>query len=356
MTEQQTDTATPEAPQAPEAAETTDAQAAPEAPEAAEALVAARVPEAAAAAEAPGAVEVPEAAEAPAAAEVPEAAAATETAAVPDAPQPTDLPTAPLTDLPTAPPTPPRRTLRAVLRWTAAVVVFAGLGTGTALGITAMERTDVPGLATENDGRWAYPKLSPPALPAGAPRPFTEGNDGEVHHADLRKLLLPAPAGAKQDPKLNGGWAETEQYLAMYPKESATKLRQAIAESALRHVASRGWTAPDGTVARIHLLRFNSVAFAEEYKDDALQVGSPEEILPVGVEEGHKADADTGEISVPFLSVYAYDETEPFGAEQTRWAYVQAGDTLGVITLSRKGGVPVVPFQQTVALQTQLLG
>lgn len=88
---------------------------------------------------------------------------------------------------------PPRRVLRAVARWTAAALAFGVLGTGTAFGIASMERTDVPGLATEGDGRWDYPELTLPALPAGSPRPFSPGNPAEIHHADLRELLLPAP-------------------------------------------------------------------------------------------------------------------------------------------------------------------
>lgn len=74
---------------------------------------------------------------------------------------------------PPAPPVrkPSRRVLWAVARWTAAVLVCGGLGTGTAFGIASMERHEVPGLATESDGRWEYPKLSLPALPADAPRP-----------------------------------------------------------------------------------------------------------------------------------------------------------------------------------------
>nr|WP_326592665.1 hypothetical protein [Streptomyces brevispora] len=71
-------------------------------------------------------------------------------------------------------------------------LVLGGLRAGTAHTITSTERTDVPGLATEGDGRWDFPRLSLPALPPGAPRPFSDGNTAEVHHADLRRLLLPA--------------------------------------------------------------------------------------------------------------------------------------------------------------------
>lgn len=69
-----------------------------------------------------------------------------------------------------------RRILRGVLRWTAAVAVFAAVGSATAYGVTGMDRTDVPGLATRTDGRWTYPELTAPPLPTGSPRPFARTN------------------------------------------------------------------------------------------------------------------------------------------------------------------------------------
>ncbi|MFE6101208.1 hypothetical protein ACFVQ4_14690 [Streptomyces laurentii] len=250
----------------------------------------------------------------------------------------------------------PRPVLAAVARWTAAVVVCGGLATGTAAGITAMDRGGVPGLATEDDGRWQYPKLSLPQLPQGLPRPFTPGNEGEVHHADLRRLVLPAPAGARVDPKRDGGWASVEDYLSLYKKgERADDLRQAIDDSALRHVAARSWTMPDGTKSAVYLLRFKSVGFSEVFKDEGLDAGSEETDPLVGVgsveRESISAHAD-----VPGTDLYALAEKKPYGAEQTRWAYIQAGDTLALVVQSRKGGVETVPFRQTVILQTQLLG
>ncbi|MEU8521851.1 hypothetical protein [Streptomyces sp. NBC_01216] len=248
-----------------------------------------------------------------------------------------------------------KRVLWAVARWTAAVVVCGGLGTGTALKITSMERTDVPGLATESDGRWEYPELRLPALPRDAPRPFTEGNAGEIHYADLRELLLPAPAGATVDPELKGGWVTVDEYVSRYDKDARVTLKQALDESALRHIAARGWTTPDGTTTRIHLLRFNSVAFAEDFKDSALQAGSSFGRFPDGVRSG-EIDAATTDIRMPFNVLYPFAETKPYGAEQTRWVHIQAGDTVALITQSREGGALTVPFQQTVALQNQLLG
>ncbi|WP_411071163.1 hypothetical protein [Streptomyces sp. cmx-4-25] len=285
---------------------------------------------------------VPEAMAAPEATPVPETASVPETAAA-AAPAPAPAPKK------------TRRVLRGVARWTAAVLVCGGVGAGAAMGITAVERTDVPGLATAPDGRWDYPELTLPALPEGAPRPWTDGNEGEIHHADLRKLLLPAPKGATVDPGLNGGWAGLDPYLALLAEKDRGEAERYVADSALRHVAARGWTTPDGTTTRVHLLRFASVAFAEDFKDVTTEKISKSDGLPPGVEEA-EVDTSVGGIDVPYLSLYAYAEAEPYGPEQTRWAYIQAGDTFGVVTQTRRGGTPTVPFQQTVALQAQLLG
>ncbi|MFB7397445.1 hypothetical protein [Streptomyces sp. NPDC056191] len=255
-------------------------------------------------------------------------------------------------------PAKPRKSRRPLLlgiaRWTAAVLVLGGVGTGTAMGITAMDRSEVPGLSTESDGRWEYPRLALPALPADALRPFTEGNDGEVHHADLRQLLLPAPKGATVDPKLKGGWVGLDTYLAHFHADDRDAVKEALAESAPRHVAARGWTTPDGTSTRVYLLRFTSVAFAEAFKDDVLDTGTRGSRLPDGV-DGETLDSSLKDARLPFLSLYSFDERKPYGPEQTRWAYIQAGDTLGLVVQSRKGAALTVPFQQTVVLQAQLL-
>ncbi|MCX5392159.1 hypothetical protein [Streptomyces sp. NBC_00094] len=248
-----------------------------------------------------------------------------------------------------------RPLLAAIARWTAAVLVCGGVGAGTALGLTSMDRNEVPGLATESDGRWTYPRLALPALPEGVPRPYSDGNDGEVHHADLRKLVLPAPEGATVDPRLNGGWIGLDTYLEHFHADDRVAVKEALADSALRHVAARGWTTPDGTTTRVYLMRFTSVAFAEAFKDDVLDTGVRGSRLPAGV-DGETSDTALEDVRMSSLSLYAFDERKPYGPEQTRWAYIQAGDTLALITQTRKGEALVVPFQQTVALQAQLLG
>ncbi|MDX3431926.1 hypothetical protein PV664_23680 [Streptomyces sp. ME01-18a] len=254
-------------------------------------------------------------------------------------------------------PRPPRRVLRAALRWTAAVLVLGGLGAGTAAGITSMKRTDVPGLATRDDGRWDYPALSLPALPADAPRPYSDSNTAEVHHADLRRLLLPAPAGATVDKKLDGGWVDIARYAAEYGKDDRAALTQRLKDSALRHLTARGWTMPDGTSSRVYLLQFNSVAYSTEFHDRLFEDGSLP-LAPTGTDEPAFDEDWASDAGAEFTTVRAYSEAEPYGAEQVRHGYVLAGDTLALVVQSRKGkaGTEAVPFHQTLILQDQLLG
>ncbi|MGW0287056.1 hypothetical protein ACWDXT_28625 [Streptomyces sp. NPDC003236] len=262
---------------------------------------------------------------------------------------------------PQSPPAPAgdHRVLRAALRWTAAVVAFAVAGAGTAYGITRMERTDVPGLATESDGRWDYPELTRPPLPSGSPAPFAESNRSGSHYADLRALLLPAPKGATQDKALRGrdGWLATGTFLAEYAlKEERDDLRQKLVDTGLRHIAARGWTMPDGTRTRVYLLQFGTANVVEnEFASDNVSYSVPgRQVRGVGEAVYDERFPDAAAVSGTERT--AYVETRPYGAEQVRQAYVAAGDVYAVILQSRKGSAPAIPFQQTVVLQSQLLG
>ncbi|MGW6910212.1 hypothetical protein [Streptomyces sp. NPDC054940] len=252
-----------------------------------------------------------------------------------------------------------RRVLRAVLRWTAAVTVFAAVAASTAYGITRMERTDVPGLATETDGRWTYPEITRPPLPSGSPAPFAEENAASLHHADLRELLLPAPEGARADKALSGrnGWLATKDFLAAYEsEEDRDTFAQLLTDHALRHIAARGWTMPDGTRTRIYLLRFGSGQVADVLQQDHLtNYDSPTYALR-GAAQVHLDEDFPTDAEVVDVRHYAYAETKPYGGEQVRQAYLVSGDVLGLVVQSRKGGAEAVPFQQTVILQSQLLG
>ncbi|MGC0410539.1 hypothetical protein RKD32_003402 [Streptomyces sp. SAI-195] len=284
----------------------------------------------------------------------------------------TEQTTSPAPSLPPMPETPPappsfpvaapekgdRRVLRAVLRWTAAVAVFAAVGSATAYGVTRMERTDVPGLATESDGRWDYPALSAAPLPSGSPGPFAEENKAGAHYADLRDLVLPAPEGAKEDEALRGkdGWLATDVFLKEYrDQEDRDELRPMLVDEGLRHIAAGGWITPDGTHTRIYLLHFATAAVVDDlqsrhmapYVGPSYAVRGTDESVP---DESYPLKAQLDDLTYSF-----YVEPEPYGAEQVREAYFGAGDVLAVVLQSRKGGAEPVPFQQAVVLQSRLL-
>lgn len=275
---------------------------------------------------------------------------------------PAEPPAVPAVPDVTADPGPPvrkdRRVLRAALRWTAAVAVFAVAGAGTAYGITRMERTDVPGLATAPDGRWDYPELTKPPLPAGSPGPQAESNPAGTHHADLRALLLPAPEGAKENKALRGedGWLATDDFLEEYAEDDdRDTFRQELVDAGLRHIAARGWTTGDGTRTRIYLLRFDTAAVVEaSFFKPHFSYTSAYSVR--GAESVVNDDSFPARSEVAGVQRSAQVETRPYGEEQDRQAYLAAGDVLAVVLQSRKGTAPAVPFRQTVVLQSQLLG
>ncbi|MFD6037170.1 hypothetical protein ACPCJT_28550 [Streptomyces griseoincarnatus] len=252
-----------------------------------------------------------------------------------------------------------RRKLRAALRWTAAVVVFAVAGAGTAYGITRMERTDVPGLATESDGRWDYPLLTKPPLPSGSPGPQAESNPAGTHHADLRALLLPAPKGAEENRALRGtqGWLPADAFLKeIAEKEDRDEFGQRLVDWGLRHIAARGWTTEDGTRTRIYLLRFDTAAVADDRFHGVLFPYTGPAHRMTGTENVVSDETFPEAATVAGVQRTVYDEAEPRGAEHDRQAYLVSGDVLAVVLQSRKGTAHAVPFRQTVVLQSQLLG
>ncbi|MFD8233630.1 hypothetical protein ACFV20_17350 [Streptomyces sp. NPDC059696] len=252
-----------------------------------------------------------------------------------------------------------RGVLRGVLRWTAAVAVFATVAGATAYGLTRPERTDLPGLSTKPDGRWDYPVLTRPPLPSGSPGPFADANPAGTHHADLRSLLLPAPAGAENDRTLRGadGWLARKDFLAEYAaKDDRAEVGQRLTDQGLRHIAARGWSMPDGTRTRIYLLQFDTAAVVDALLGPYLAPFSAPRFPLRGAATSVDDESFPQDALVEDVQRVVYDEARPHGGEQVRHAYLAAGDTLALVVQSRKGGARAVPFQQTVTLQSQLLG
>ncbi|MFF3679254.1 hypothetical protein ACFYYS_35470 [Streptomyces sp. NPDC002120] len=261
-----------------------------------------------------------------------------------------------------------RRRLFAALRWTAAVVVFATVGAGVAYGITRPDRTDVPGLSTEDDGRWTFPALSQPALPAGAPVPQGPDNKDGTHYAQLTGLLVPAPKGAKADDAVKAdkdGAVSPDAFLEEYAPDVREKLKQSLEWDGLRQIVGRGWTTADGTRTHVYLLRFHSSGFVDAFKgcdtnarfggvsaldlDDAWSKAKNTQMNSTTLDFPGAANFDGTDLSV-------YQEVKPLlGEEQSKIGCLRTGDVLGMVIQTRKGEVAPVPFHQTVILQSQLL-
>lgn len=303
--------------------------------------------------QAAGDTAVPAQATAPEAApqETPQDAVPEQQAAEPSAAAPFAAPEA----LPAAPRD--RRKMFAALRWTAAVLVFGAVGTGAAYQVTQPERTDIPGLSTKADGRWTYPALAKPTLPAGAPVPFAADNKDGIHYAGLTQLLLPAPVGSTPDSTLKREKDEAvapDAFLAEYEDSERAAMKEQFANEGLRQIVGRGWTTPDGTRTRVYLLRYHGLDFADTFK------GCSANMRLKGV-AGTKADPSWGKVklrqAVPAAhEVALYEETAPVGDEQVKIGCLRSGDVVGVILQTRKGEVAAIPFHQTVILQSQLLG
>ncbi|SNT42245.1 hypothetical protein [Actinacidiphila glaucinigra] len=248
-----------------------------------------------------------------------------------------------------------RRGLRAAARWTAAVVVFAVLGGAAAYAVTQPERTEIPGLETPDDGRWTYPALKLPKLPAGQPGAMDRDNPAGRHHADLRTLLPPVPSGAKRDTSFpdRGGWLPTADFVEIYPEGVRKKFRALLEDNTLRHVAARAWTMPDGTRTEIYLVQFATKPYTTRVRNELIVPPAFAQAAHPGTDTAWSDDDSAvpkGEMVSP------YNEAAPRGATHLRAAYITAGDTLAVVHMEKRGTQSAVPFHQTVLLQAQLLG
>ncbi|MFF5705990.1 hypothetical protein ACFY7H_26450 [Streptomyces sp. NPDC012794] len=270
-----------------------------------------------------------------------------------DAPE---TPGAPAVETPAPPAPQERRKLFAALRWNAAVLTFAAAGTGAAYGITQAERTDLPGLSTRNDGRWAYPALAKPTLPPGAAQPFAMDNKDGIHYAALPQLLLPAPGGSTPDTglKLEKDQAvSVDTFLEEYEPTTRPKMKQGFTDDGLRQIAARGWTMPDGTRTRIYLLRFHSSGFVDAFEGCGIKMNLNGVNRIEGDSDWSKVKNDQNPPDLADVSLFA--EAAPVGDEDLKAGCVKGGDVQAVVLQTRKGKVAAVPFHQTVMLQDQLL-
>ncbi|MFB6839615.1 hypothetical protein [Streptomyces sp. NPDC056361] len=144
---------------------------------------------------------------------------------------------------------PRRRALRTV--GLIAVAAVLGLVGGTAVGYRIQADRDPTPLPALNQVGLAYPAEP---LPEGEePEPLSAKEDLQSKaQGDLRKLLVPRPAGAKADGE--DGWVSLSTYVSDYtwPNEALKfQLRQNI-----RRIASRSWRSGEYRTVTVNLLQY----------------------------------------------------------------------------------------------------
>ncbi|RKE20406.1 hypothetical protein [Streptomyces sp. TLI_171] len=271
----------------------------------------------------------------------------------------------------------------------AAALLTVVTGAATAVAVTQPDRTDLPGLATPNDGRYVFPELTLPPLPVGASAPADSKT--KAHAADLRALLLPLPKGAVGTgpsaapstspsasasastsasasasgsasasdspsaspvaslPPVVGRWVPCDKD-AMLAVDDKYSLR--LTTAACRAAAAQGWTAKDGTRTELRLMRFGSGYDAADFYSRASMMSSTKDIAGTR--------PNTGNTEYPVVSggqLEVRNATETAGDLPTgRLAWLQSGDVVAVIQLTNPKGVPLQSFRQVIALQSELLG
>ncbi|MFB7943840.1 hypothetical protein ACFC6L_02870 [Kitasatospora phosalacinea] len=265
-------------------------------------------------------------------------------------------------------------------RWQVGGALLLAVVTGTAATVLVAlpERTDVPGLATPNDGRYAFPELTLPPLPVGASAPA--GSELKTHAADLRALLLPLPAGAVATtpsaapstspapsasasasasgapsssasaepslPPVAGRWIPCDRD-AMLATDDAYALR--LTTDACRGAAAQGWTAADGTRTELRLFRFGSGDEAADYFAGARMMNRTKDVGTTRLDDDGVYPIAAGQADVRL------SEERSGGAPTGSLCWLQSGDVVALVQMTNPHGVPAQAFRQVVALQSSLL-
>ena len=242
-------------------------------------------------------------------------------------------------------PKPSRR--RLLLRYASALVLAGAVGAGTAFAVSLPRRTDVPFLATSGDGRYTFPAAARPAPPSGEPVPNNGSNIGQVHYGDLRQYLLPAPTGVapKED-----GWERVADFESSL---SGSDVSNHLYDAGLRHVAWRGWTAPDGQHTVIELLQFpdhEAASDVESMLDNAslAKAGKPEGGVP------QVTVRPFGDLTQT-VAVHEFDQVDGLQGQVERRVVFAGGDVVAIVTTTAPAGVSDLTTEQVAMLQAEML-
>lgn len=247
------------------------------------------------------------------------------------------------------------RRRRNALRWAGAVVLMLAVGGGTAYALTIPQRTDMPGLGTVPDGRYTFPALTLPALPAGQPAPSaSENSEAKQHLADIRKLLLPQPVGATAQSVKGavGGWLADPSALFVDRDSKRT-----FAEFGLRHTAASSWKTSDGATTTIYLLQFADAKLATSAQtalSDGKMTAEDENALTTAL-TGGPTDTSAQDLVLLASGLPGEYSTLKASGTLTRYGSFLAGDISVLIVQSGPASLPFAPFQQVMSLQAEML-
>ncbi|MFF6887563.1 hypothetical protein ACFY9F_30760 [Streptomyces sp. NPDC012421] len=158
-----------------------------------------------------------------------------------------------------------RRTARTV--GLIAIAAVIGLVGGTAVGYSIQADREPTPLPPLNQPGLAYPK----PLPKGQKQkrlPAAEDRQAKAQ-GDLRKLLVPKPAGAKEDEYAEDvdGWMTVDTFAAMFENPGEALEEQLDLE--IRRVAATSWTTGEHKRTHIRLIQYRSAAVlgAQEFAE-----------------------------------------------------------------------------------------
>ncbi|MFI9212870.1 hypothetical protein ACIGW7_32675 [Streptomyces sp. NPDC053253] len=132
-----------------------------------------------------------------------------------------------------------------------AVAAVLGLVGGTAVGYRIQADREPTALPPLNQPGLAYP--AKPLPKDQEPEPLPAAEDRQVKtEGDLRKLLLPRPAGA--EPQGQDGWKPLSQYVSGYSWPDAALEYQL--DIGIRRIATRSWQEGDHRNVLINLVQY----------------------------------------------------------------------------------------------------
>ncbi|MDI2129356.1 hypothetical protein [Yinghuangia seranimata] len=234
-----------------------------------------------------------------------------------------------------------------------ALLVLVAVATATAVLVTLPGREKMPRLGTKSDGRYDFPRLALPPVPAPTVQDGGDLDAKQLHSADPRTLLLPAPKGARpaEGGPAAGSWVDTTAFGKAYLRpEQVTPL---VNDIGVRNIAATSWRTADGVRTEIYLLWFEGPAGRKQFDQDiasgqvpaALQDEYDLYVLPEPLQRTTAVDQISGRVA----------KRPGADGRFARVAYIDNGDMAAVVVSSGPPGLPRVGFDQTVTLQAQLL-